>query len=1129
MPLSKNDLSDALDIYREAMRAFLARTLLAQNNQLKSWFDDLVLAKLQEPVLGELKRRRANFHKERRRKQPRNKRGDEYALDVPDFETVISVNWQPLTAAGVFDDRKIFNWMSEVTGYRNQWAHDSEIPEQDVQYALETCAKVLDACEPDAATQVRALFDRARQPLQPTQDVADPKPDSTSEPSPEPPAAAYPPTGGLKPWRDVIQPHEDVRKGTYAKAEFAADLQQVYLRRGSREYRDPVEFYRRTYMTPGTHSLLTRVVSRLRGEGGDPVIDLRTAFGGGKTHTLLAVLHLVRDAAKLAANADIQLVYRDAGGEPPAAKIAVFVGTNLSPVAYLRNEEQTGGFNIHTIWGEIAWQLAGHDGYDIIAEHDRTGVAPGAADLDRLFELAGPSVILIDELVAYLRNVRAMPNDAAGGDFGAHQTFCQALTESARRSPHTVVLVSIPESEMEYGDHTGQQTADIVNNIFQRVDALWEPVSAAEGFEVVRRRLFGDFIDEAERDRTCEAFIELYRQGSDFPSECREPDYLKRLKGSYPIHPEIFTRLYEDWSSNIDRFQRTRGVLRLMADTIHRLWDQDDRAPLIMPGSIPLAGPGARQQLVDYLGDQWNATVDADIDGEDSVARKVEKENVRFDRIQACRRLSRTIFLGSVPGNEHRGVEDTRIKLGTVQPCVDEPAKGRKINEEVAVYGDALRTLAGRLSFLYNTDQKRYWFDVRPNLNKVASDRISQVTEDDAWEELRRRLRESPAFRERSDFASIHVAPAEPAEVPDRSLARLVILDPQHTHSLNKLQSTAQKQAALLLGSSGPSPRTHSNMLVFLALDEAGKDALTQAAQRFLGWRSIKSDIDQGLRLDATQQRQARDSLTEADRSVAVRLNEHYKWVIDPEQDGTKPIVYTPRILNVSAVDLDASPTTQASARLREAGTLIMKWSPYMLNLELDKWLWKDGVDHLGVKYVWEDLLTKYVYFPRLRDQSVLEEAVREGVLSKYFGYADGPPNDEGRYPGLRFGTPASVVVNDSSVLVRKDIAEAQEEPKTPQTPDDPPAPKIGDDPEKPAAPRRFYATAKLSSARLGRDASQIADEVVKHLEGLDRADVEITIDIQAVIPDGVPDDVIRTITENANTLKFENHGFEAD
>ena len=1131
MPLSKNDLSDALDLYREAMRPFIAKALLAQNNHLKSWFDDQVVAKLQQPDKGEMQKKLRSYHKDRRRKQPKGKRGDEYALDVPDFETVISVNWQPLNAAGIFDDRIIFSWMSEITKYRNEWAHQSELSPQSVRNAIESCAKVLDLCDPAAAAEVRALLERVNVPVQPPLVVPDPDPEPEPAPAPEPTPAADRPMGGLKPWRDVIAPHEDVRKGVYEKAEFAADLQQVYERRGSPEYRDPVEFYRRTYMTPGTRSLLSRVVRRLRGEGGDPVIDLRTAFGGGKTHTLLAVLHLVRDAAKLSANADLQDVYRDAGGEPPAAKAAVFVGTNLSPVAYLRSAEQTGGLNINTIWGDLAWQLAGSDGFQIVAEHDRTGVAPGAADLDRLFDLAGPSVILIDELVAYLRNVRAMPNDAAGGDFGAHQSFCQALTESAKRSPHTVVLVSIPESDIEYGDESGKATADIVSNIFQRIGAPWQPVSAEEGFEVVRRRLFADLVDPAERDRTCEAFIALYRQGSDFPSECREADYLEKMKGSYPIHPEIFTRLYEDWSSNIDRFQRTRGVLRLMADTIHKLWDDQDGSPLIMPASIPLADPSARQQLVDYLGDEWNPPVDADIDGETSAARQVEKENVRFDRIHACRRLSRTVFLGSVPGKAHHGLEVARIMLGAVQPVVEAAQTSRKLNEEVAVYGDALRTLAGRLSFLYNSDQQRYWFDVRPNLNKVASDRIARVTDAEALAELRRRLRERPAFRERGEFAAVHAAPAEPSEVSDDPVARLVILDPRHPHQQGKPQSAAQKAAANLLETRGGLPRRHRNMLVFLALDEAGAGPLSDAAKRFLGWKSINAD--DGLGLDPTQQRQASDSLSESDKTVDARLREHYKWVLDPHQDGTKPIVYTPKILNSSAIDRAVSPTQLASQRLAADGTLIPKWSPFHLDRELNqegRKLWKDDVKHLNLKQVWT-LLSTYVYFPRLRDQSVFEDTVREGALSKdYFGYADGPPNDEGHYPGLRFGQPASGILDGSSVLVRKDIAE--EQVKKPGDSPPPSGGKCNDDPEPPvpqrAPMRRFYAEAKLSSARLRRDASQIADEVVKHLEGLDHADVKITIDIQAVIPGGVPDDVIRTVTENANTLNIK-HGFEAD
>jgi hypothetical protein len=217
--------------------------------------------------------------------------------------------------------------------------------------------------------------------------------------------------------------------------------------------------------------------------------------------------------------------------------------------------------------------------------------------------MAGPSVVLIDELVAYVRNIGSQ-RGLTGGTFGSNMTFVQNLTESVKRNPKVVLVASIPESNIEIGGADGAAVLSRIENTFGRLEAVWTPVVAHESFEVVRRRLFGEIRDEAGRDATCTAFSRLYRQNpNDFPIECREVEYERRMKASYPIHPEFFDRLYDDWST-MERFQRTRNVLRLMAAVIHQLWQSGDASPSIMPGSLPLFAPRVRNELLRYLNDQ---------------------------------------------------------------------------------------------------------------------------------------------------------------------------------------------------------------------------------------------------------------------------------------------------------------------------------------------------------------------------------------------------------------------------------------------------------------------------------------------------------------------------------------------
>lgn len=191
-------------------------------------------------------------------------------------------------------------------------------------------------------------------------------------------------------------------------------------------------------------------------------------------------------------------------------------------------------------------------------------------------------------------------------------------------------------------------------------------------FEVVRRRLFLDCKDTGTRDMVCNAFSSMYQENSvDFPTEAKEVEYRNRMVSCYPIHPEIFDRLYGDWAT-LERFQRTRGVLRLMAAVIHELWMANDSSAMIMPGSIPLNVPTVRDELVRHLPDTWNSIIDREVDGKDSIPYQKDKSTFRYGRKLAARRVARTIMLGSAPSTSAlrdqtiRGLEASRIRLGVI-------------------------------------------------------------------------------------------------------------------------------------------------------------------------------------------------------------------------------------------------------------------------------------------------------------------------------------------------------------------------------------------------------------------------------------------------------------------------------
>jgi predicted AAA+ superfamily ATPase len=432
----------------------------------------------------------------------------------------------------------------------------------------------------------------------------------------------------------------------------------VHLGEGSDEYRHPTEFFRRTFLTESLTHLLVGGLRRLSGAGGDPVVQLQTNFGGGKTHSMLALYHLFSGTPP-AELPGIEAVLQAAEvNAPPKVRRVVFVGNKISPGNPVTRDD---GIVVRTLWGELAWQLGGRKAFERIREDDERATNPGDR-LRELFNEYGPTLILIDEWVAYARQLHDQ-GDLPAGSFETHFTFAQTLTEAAKAARHTLLVVSLPASDtagsphapvddVEVGGLRGREALNRLKNAVGRVESSWRPASAEEGFEIVRRRLFEPMTAREQftaRDNTARAFSDLYQsQQQEFPPECRGADYEKRINAAYPIHPEVFDRLYEDWSTLL-KFQRTRGVLRLMASVIHCLWERGDQSPLILPASLPLDNPRVQFEMTRYLSDNWPPVIAKDVDGPNSLPLHLDGRLPNLGKLSACRRVARTIYLGSAP------------------------------------------------------------------------------------------------------------------------------------------------------------------------------------------------------------------------------------------------------------------------------------------------------------------------------------------------------------------------------------------------------------------------------------------------------------------------------------------------
>lgn len=1020
---------------------------------------------------------------------------------------------------------------SELREVRNQWAHNATFSDDDAYRALDTGERLLKLVgATEEAEQVRDIRLNLRRV---TADKADKKALKAAVDNPE--------ATGLKPWREVLPPHSDVATGNFHASEFAADLFKVATGgEGDTDYADPIEFFKRTYLTEGLQDLISRAVRRLSGDdNASPVINLQTNFGGGKTHSMLSLWHIAAGLPIGDFPQDTQELLADCGYTGTPVNRVAIVGNHFSPTGVIHDDTQ-----VNTIWGELAWQLGGKEAFSIVAKSDADRTPPGQA-LHELLAAYSPAVILIDEWVAYARSLVGR-EDLAGGTFDDQFTFAQALTEAAKGTSGILLAISIPASESgdkaepvvgnaeEVGGAHGMEALKRLQNVVRRVADQWRPASSTEAYHIVKQRLFTqpDAAALAAINATARAYVEMYRKYSDdFPREVRDAAYEDRIKQTYPIHPEFFDTLYEEWSS-LERFQRTRGVLRLMSTVIHALWTGEDASPLIMPGSIPLATAEVNQELTQYLQDSWKAIIDADVDGPRSEPARIDKDKPLFGQRSLTKRLARTVFFGSAPtvgpGSSSKGIVTQRVFLGTGIPG-DVPGN----------FHSALNQLQDRATYFYSGSGK-YWYDLQPNITRTAKDQAERLHKEDVWAEIVRRLQTQS--RTRGDFAGVHVCPEDNADIPDVDEARLVILHPKVSHTRKSTDSPAIMFARKATEQRGSASRLHRNMLVYLAADEARLEELDNAVRDYLGWKHV---LDNEVDLDLTQNQknQAAQRRDHADQTVNSRLLQTFIWALVPssQRDLGAPFV----IREVKVEGQSDSLAERASRKLGSDGDLSTQQAAANIRFSINKvpQIWKEG--HVSLGALWS-LYTQYTYMPRLRDRGVLNAGVVDLPMiweTDAYALATGYDDTNDRYIGLWVpgDSDSPPAPTDSLLLVRPDKATAQRATESAQSgnednEDDNDSTSDQDmrrastpvTPAPPSTPHktRYFGVKKLNSDRIALDFKNISDEVLAHLRD-GATHVEVTIEIAATDPSGFPESTIRTVSENAQTLKFDQSSFE--
>jgi hypothetical protein len=1033
----------------------------------------------------------------------------------------VKQGWYP------FDDaigRVGQGYSKELREARNDWAHNKSFTDDDAYRYLDTAERLLASIgAPLVADEVKSIRLGLRRI---TADKDDRKVLKSATVTPE--------SAGLRPWREVLAPHDDVATGNFQAAEFAADLYKVAATGDAgKDYAEPVQFFARTYLTEGLRDLINRAVRRLAGDqNASPVVNLQTNFGGGKTHSMLALWHLASGTPL----GDYPQEVQDMLSETPFGELSkdvrrvALVGNHISP----SGSPKPDGTQVNTIWGELAWQLGGSEAFALVSAADSDRTPPGQA-LHELLSRYAPAVILIDEWVAYARSLVGR-DDLAGGTFDDQFTFAQSLTEAVKGTPGVLLAISIPASESgddaqpavgnaeEVGGAHGLEALKRLQNVVRRVADQWRPASPNEAYHIVRQRLFvtPDADALASINATARGFVEMYHRYIDeFPREARDSSYEDRIKQTYPIHPELFDRLYEDWSS-LERFQRTRGVLRLMNTVIHALWVGEDQSPLIMPASIPIGASSVNSELTQYLQDSWKAVIDADVDGPNSEPAKIDAGKPLFGQRSLTQRLARTVFFGAAPtiGSAHKGLEAQRVFLGTATPG-DVPGN----------FHSALAALADRATYFYAAGG-RYWYDLQANISRRAKDQAERLHVQEVHKEIAHRL-EGQA-KTRAAFAGVHVCPEDAADIPDTDEARLVILHPTRTHKRNAADSEAIMFAKSATEHRGTANRTYRNMLVYIAGDGDRVDELERSVREYVAWSEILAKGDD-LDLTTSQRNQAAERRTKAGETTDARLLGAYQWALVPTGQ--------PIGLQVTKVEGQAASLAErVSRRLGNDGALAVQHAAPAIRHQLDTTaapLWANG--HVSVGALWR-LYAEYPYMPRLRDRAVLDAGLTGPQLlweQEGFALADGYDETTGKYRGLVLPTDdLAVAVTDATLIVQPDPAKAQRAAELPvdeAAPDARPHPDPGSDSEhdrdtqspQPPGRTRFFGSKRLQADRYATDFKKLADEILSPLGTTPGVTLNVTIEIEATTSDGFDDAKVRTVSENAATLNFEQSGFE--
>lgn len=756
----------------------------------------------------------------------------------------------------------VMTWLGEIAAVRNAVAHFDPISEDEAVKAwihLKTIANLL------GMTELEAEIVKLRE----NKTAAEIKAETKTEESSAVVAPAI--SNVTMPWFRNVTPHLDIRQGRLDESVFAANLAEVALGTGREIYANPILFFEKTFFTSGLKSIARTVVRGLNGQedAENRVMSLQTGFGGGKTHTLISLFHLAR-LGRNAVNSESVKELIAATGTPEfdQANIAVFTNTTNDAA---NGRTTADGIHIQTIWGELAYQLGGKAAFEIVRKNDEQLISP-AGLFKRVLETAKPALILIDELADYCVKASARQ---AGNSTLADQTlsFMQELTEAIAGTNNCVAIITLPASVEEVGSTAqAQQILGSLESRVRRIGADTKPVADEEIYEVIRRRLFEDIGDSAQIEAVASKYMQTFQENwMEMPAHATKSEYKEKIKKSYPFHPELIDVFRIRWASNHD-FQRTRGVLRLLAAIISDLWKRQNNLVgshlLIDAGDINFANLDALSgQLKRLYGNGFDAVITADVSGSTSNAFKIDSNRSEYGKHCLAEGISSVILMNSFgTDGANRGVSVKDIKLNLLAP---DGFNHNSINGAL----DELENAGHYLYYTKSGQDRRYWFYTNPNINILINQAKGDIKNADIEAEILERINRKSRL-----VANFNILVHPTGDVPEQQKLMLVILNPSFHADENAVAENTKKYIEQIATKKGNSERIYRNTMLFLGVTNYGLTQLIIAVKEFLACKKISEEYNSQLERD--QKDELNKKIEDENKRVETALVNAYTTIL---------------------------------------------------------------------------------------------------------------------------------------------------------------------------------------------------------------------------------------------------------